>query len=887
MKTIKQLAAFTVFAILCFPAGLFAQEEKAPEHGTIDFGLRFAAGDVDGRPDLLSGQCLGCGSPFDPSLKTSKYNEYRDIRNGFFIRRLDFKFENVLGSKNNYMTLQSQKSLFKDQSYLATYGSYGKFKIQFRYDEIPHTYSNTARTLFTETSPGVWRFPDLIRKTLQSPTTSAANLPSVINTQVVTDFNFITPAILRRAGSLLFSYNPTAEWSLTASFWRESEKGNRPIGLIMNSSPSASASSGYGVELPEPINYFNNRLQFGAEYGRQSWAFQAGYFGSFFQNNVGTLTWDNPFRLTLESAGNPLTGRMDLYPDNQAHYLNFAAGADVGKYVRVTGSVTPGWLRQNDLFLPYSTNTALLTCGDGTQACTSIAALPVARLEGNKQTLAMNFSGVTTMWKKVQAKASYRHYDYNNNTPVHSFTPAEGDSAAPALDPITLLPVTTENTPFGYNRKNLELSGSWYFSKRSAFKLGYEKEWMDRVHRDAEHSVDNSIFTAVDFSPNKDLLFRLSYRHSDRKPEVYLDDVSLEISGGIPVDSPLARRFDQAARLEHRADGLVQYNFTDKLTASAFAGTLQDDYNRAGESNSATPLNFLTGAAATTNPYYLYGLLKDISYNYGVNLDYALSTQVTLFAEYSREQYHKRMISRYRGPESTTLTANPNGCGTSSNGLLYQGPCDSPNNDWESTANERVDILAAGADAHFGKKTYLTAYYTLSAAKGNVNSAALGTQPANFLTSPTPVDPTPLALADRFMLTTTNAAVDYPETVNRSHEFTVMFRYKLTDRLTPKFEYRYQQWDYKDYQTSAMTQYMGCVATTGVPAVLVPQTPSVSATVAPGCPSVGPTAASSISSPYYPYFVVGDPSAARYLFLGVDQPSYKAHYVSFTLEYRF
>jgi len=47
--------------------------------------------------------------------------------------------------------------------------------------------------------------------------------------------------------------------------------------------------------------------------------------------------------------------------------------------------------------------------------------------------------------------------------------------------------------------------------------------------------------------------------------------------------------------------------------------------------------------------------------------------------------------------------------------------------------------------------------------------------------------------------------------------------------------------------------------------------------------NAGPGAA----SPFYPGFVVGDPSAARYLFLGVDQPSYHAHTLMATLEYRF
>jgi len=876
MRKFTQFAASAALALLLFPAGLFGQEQTT-DHGSVDFGVRYSWGDVDGRPDLLSGQCLGCGSPFEPSLKSSKYGEYRDLRDGFYIRRFDVKFENVLDSKN-YVSLQSQKTLYRDQSYLATFGRYGKFKIQFRYDEIPHTYSNTTRTLFTETSPGVWSFPTLLRQTLQA--TTGANLPSVINTQLVPQFNFITPSIIRKAGTALLSYNLTPDWDLNILFRRESEKGTRPIGLVMNSSPSASATGGYGVELPEPINYFFNTLRLGTEYGKRSWAVQAGYLGSFFQNNIGQLVFDNPFRTTdclnaltplacTTGTQGPASGRMDLYPDNHANYLMFAGGTDLGKYLHLTGSLSPGWLRQNDAFLPYSTNTALLTCGDGTQACTSLAALPVPSLEGSKQTLAMNYTLTTTAWKNVELKAAYRHYDYNNNTPVHDFTPAEGDSAAPSITPLT--PV--ENTPFGYNRKNLDLSGNWFFTKLSSFKIGYETEWMDRVHRDVAHTLENTIVTALDLSPNKDLLFRVSYRHANRKPDAYLDDVSEEISGGIPVDSPYARRFDEAARLRNSADGLVQYSPSDKLTLSAFGGTVQDDYNRSGGVNSATPLNFLTGAAATTNPYYLYGVLKDISYNYGFNADYAVSPDVTLFAEYSRESYHKRMITRYRAPQQGATGAS-NGCGPTTALVANRGACDSANNDWESTSRERVDIWSAGVDTYVGKKAYITAYYSLSAARGNVFSSFLG-DPINHPNTPLANDP------DRFMLVGTNAAVAYPETVNRNHEVVVIFKYKLTKNLLPKLEYRYQQWDNKDYQTSPMTQYMGCVSAAGPPpgSVIGCTTPLL--TSATSATPVG------VSSPFYPGFVVGDNSAARYLFLGVDQPSYHAHYLTATLEYHF
>ena len=872
----KYAKLFSVFAVLTLllPAGLFAQDkdkDKEADHGSADFGVRYSAGDVYGRPDLKNGQCLGCGTPFDPSLKNSKFGEYRDMRDGFYVRRFDLHYDNVLHSQD-YVSLQSQKSLYRDQSYLATLGQYGKFKLQFRYDEIPHTYTNTARTLFTQTSPGVWSFPAAIRSALQASTASSpsgTNLPSLmagtganVGQGILTNFNFINPSITRKAGTALASYDATPNWNLNFRFWREKQTGMRPIGLVMNSSPSASATAGYGVELPEPINYFNNTLRVGTEYGRRAWAVQAAYIGSFFQNHTGQMSWDNPFRLTNETITNPLTGRMDLYPDNRAHYLSFACAADVTKYMRFMASISPGWLRQNDTFMPYTTNTAINTCGTGTQACNSFGVLPALTLAGEKQTLAMNYTLVTTAWKNVQLKTGYRQFDYKNNTPVHTFTPVEGDAAAPG---------SAENTPFGFNRKTLEVSGEWFFAKKSSLTAGYEGEWMDRSHRDAAHSRDNSLFAAVDWVPHRDLLFRLSYRRSDRNPDLYQNDLASDPVTGNPVsctdtttvsftaDQRCHRRFDEASRLRNRADGLVQYSPTDKLTLSAFGGTMQDDYNRHGGTNSPTPLNFLTGSAATVSPYYLYGVLKDISTNYGFDADYALATQVTLFAEYSRDQYHKRMITRNRSPIAAPVT------------ILTCNGCDTANNDWESVAQEPVDIYTAGADTYFGKKVYITAYYSLSAGKGNVFSRPLG-------------DPTITANGpDHFLLVGTNAAVNYPETVNRNHEIAVIFKYKLSEKLTPKIEYHYQQWDYKDYQTSAMTQYMGCISP-------IPNGPPVANTV-PGCAT--PILTSNIPnpvgmpSPFYPYFVVGDTSSARYLFLGVDQPSYHAHTLMATLEYHF
>jgi hypothetical protein len=373
-----------------------------------------------------------------------------------------------------------------------------------------------------------------------------------------------------------------------------------------------------------------------------------------------------------------------------------------------------------------------------------------------------------------------------------------------------------------------------------------------------EHSVEHSFISALDLSVHKDLLFRLAYRHQDRMPNAYQDDAASDPTTGLPLsctsvsvvftaDQRCHRRFDEAARLLDRADASVEYD-VQKFSFDGGFQTIQVNSNRPGGTNSPTPLNFLTGAAATTAPYYLYGALKDLSYIFTFDASYALSTEVSLFAEYTHERYYKRMISRNRTPTSGEQT------------ILTCLGCDTANNDWESTYHDIFDTYAAGVDLYLGKKVYLTTYYSLAAGKGNVFSSALG-------------DPTITSGPDKFVLTGTSAPQDYPETTTRIHELGIVLKYKLTKNIMPKLEYRFQQFDNRDYQTSAMTPYMGCIGTTAAPVT--------------GCPSATANVGIPQPSSFYPGFVVGDPSAARYIFMGVDQPSYRVNVMSATIEYQF
>ncbi len=454
---LRKLRQFKVFAlltplmgILLIPGAVLGQEEQ-PVRGHIEFGVRQFWGNVYARPDL----------PFQPALYTSKFNEYRDITNGLFLRHADVTLDNVLGTRN-FLRYQSQSTFRRDQAHLVSFGRLGKYKFQFRWDETPHIFTNTAQTLYLQPSPGVFTLaPDVRGNLITDPTSQPALLAGVPPLGV---------SLRRKMATVSATGKPTDAWNFGFQFSREKQTGSRPISTY---SP--------GYQFPEPIDYRTTRIQATTEYGKQRWGFQLGYLGSIFENKVNTLVFDDAF-------SNTGRGRIDLYPDNTAQNLNFAGALDLTKSTRVMASIVPGWMRQNDAFLPFTINPAIAP-----------PPLPAQSLNGSKQTLAMNYTLVNHSVKRLELTARYRSYDYNNNTPSLLFP------TYILLDvfPGNVLPgasqrMPRQSLPYEFNRKNVELAAIWEFLPKNSLKVGYEFERYDREHRDVRRSDENAFVTSVD-----------------------------------------------------------------------------------------------------------------------------------------------------------------------------------------------------------------------------------------------------------------------------------------------------------------------------------------------------------------------------------------------------
>jgi hypothetical protein len=849
MKITRPLVVVTLLGLLLVPAAAFSQEQGgAPDRGFVELGFRGITGTVDGR---TSPGDVFFSNGFRPDVLNSGINTYEDSRNSLYIPRARVYLDRVLKTKS-YFSLQTGRNgiaadgdtLIRDQTVLATLGQHGVYKLQFRLDETPHIFSGTTRTLYAQTSPGVWKFTgnratlDAARVAGTGAALFAAMVPQVANAELGVQRN------LRRNGSGLASFDINPDWNVGLVFSRESEVGTRPHGMCFGNSPSCVWS-----EIPENLDYLTNTLNVTTDFQRTLGEIQLGYSRQTFENNIPAMLVDNPFSNNVNSTTVTANGQMGLYPNNQAQSLQFGAALNVGP-LHFASSIAPGWLSQNDPFVPYTSNSFLL----GQTGAAAPIPLPVSSLNGERQTLAMNYSLVVNPFKSVEVTARYRHYDHNNNTEEHTFNPFVNDLAAEAqlYTPGGSGQETIEfagiggvksldcrgvcNEPFSFHARTVDLGGTWFFAKRNSAKVQYVREWFDRHHRDVAQTIEDTVKAAVDLKPAKDLTFRIAAARQNREPQDNEYEWFL---------IPGTQRPDEGFRLRNRVDLLAQYDATDRLSVSAFFNGTKDDFNRRDRLTSLTPLGdpslvTTTGPHPTpmTDPYYVYGPLENMAWNAGADFDYLLGEHVTIFGEYSRERITNRLVSRQRAAN----TASQVGCPSPTPAGVVD--CD-PINDWMMNSKDIVNSYYVGTDVTFRKNVNVSLYYSLAAASGIMLSDGVNCQIGN---GPNAYCRTTFPNWRLDNATNPVVTFNFPENVTRLHEVRAIAKFKLTDKITPKFEYRYQQFNNQDFQTSMMNPYS----------------------------YVGP-----LVDP------AGTTGLQRMLFLGADVPGYKAHVFSATLECHF
>ncbi|OGD21022.1 MAG: hypothetical protein A2W03_10065 [Candidatus Aminicenantes bacterium RBG_16_63_16] len=591
----------------------------------VGFGLAVTVvlADAKAKDELvIKGNAVSGAGFLKKEMESSKLFEYRDVPRGFVLSSFDLDVQ----KSNNFIVFKGENIRQADSRYDVTAGAYGRWKANFTWNQIPHRFSYFGKTLYTETTPGFYVLPDGLQTLVQNAVgDGSANATSKLPAGRALLKGFLTGAhgvdlgLDRHKGTLKIAYSPSVPFSFSLSASRETKEGTRPLGAALGRSNA--------IEVPEPIRSTTSDFHASTEYAESWGTIQAGYALSVFDNEIQTLSWENPYRITDQTygsstyvAGNGTSlARLPLDPSNTAQKFYLNAAFRLLPATRLTGSISHGVFSQNEKLLPYTSNTALADPAVGFPGALSP---PRATAEAKANMASMDLTLTSRLFKNVHLTAGYRYYDFANKTEALEMT--NGFSEVDQYWAKTANPIE----PYSYARSRVFGDLSLRVLKGTSFKVGYNFSRIDRTGGYEEklaelageghkNETDEKTFKiSLDSHPWDWILLRASY--VDAKRTWSLDGKAF-IYGSLYN----FQRYFQASRDRGGWNFLAGFSLIPNLDVQFSVLSGKDSY-----------------------PHSDYGLKKNDFAIYGFDLSYALGPDTSLYGFYSHEVYTADQAAR-------------------------------------------------------------------------------------------------------------------------------------------------------------------------------------------------------------------------------------------------
>lgn len=601
--------------------------------------------------------------------RSSKFYEYRDVPQDVIFNALDLNVQ----KGNTFAVVRASRIRQADARYELSIGQYGKYQLGLGYDRTPHRFSFFGKTLYTEDGAGILAFPDGLQTLLQNTVGSgSANSTLYMPAARTLLKSFLTGAhgidlgLQRNKYSVNFSFTPSVPLTLNLKASRETRNGSRPLGTALGTS--------FTIELPEPIRYTTSQINASAELSQKWGTVQAGYYLSLFDNEVESLTWDNPYRLTSQfmSSGDnrTATGRMALAPSNSHQKFYFNGSVRILKFTWVHASASYGMMSQNAKLLPYTSNEAIASSPLGYSGALTP---PRSSADALAHTVNVDFRLTSRIMSWAYLTAGYRYYDFANKTEALT-TPGlspydQGWSSGPV-----------SNLIFSYGRSKLFADLTFNLFANTSLKVGYDYSKVERIfggegeeteetEEQQNDDTEGTVKVSLDSNPLDWLDLRVSYVKAKR-------DWSLE--GKVFIYAPFFnfKRFYVASRDRRGLNLLLGIDPLKNLNIQFSYMLGQDKYPKSD-----------------------YGLKGSDFAMVGLDLSYALAESASLFGFYSCEVYKGNQGSRQSGS-----TFSPDS-----------------GDDWNAGVKDVVDTYGAGLNIILKKDVLnMDLCSTYSRAKGSV-----------------------------------------------------------------------------------------------------------------------------------------------------------------------
>ncbi len=539
-------------------------------YGSVDFG---------GRLNKVSGD-------------EARFQRYRDLRPGLY-------GTNALAGKRTEdwnIEAQAWNAGYRDQRYQVDFQRVGRLSATFLWDQIPMFISRDTRTLFTQVAPGVFRIEDALQQEIQGGTKTLRNFED----QAVR-FDLRT---LRTVGQADVVFNVDRSTDIAVKVKNTTREGAIPFG--------ATFGHGNAVELPVPIDTRITDMQTSLEWANAKGMARVGWDGSSFNNNVESVTWDNPLRYGPDIAGLPSQGRMALWPGNTLTYLHGTGAASLPGRGRLTGYVALGQGRSNEDLLPFTINTA-------------IAPIALARptAEAKQQMTIAQLTFAMRPARLVSLNAKYRYADVDVQTPI--FERLGGSVAYDSSFSAAARP----SEYYSVKRVTFDTDGAFQVAPSTSVKVGFSHLGTDYQNRIWEKTGENVFRVSIDTTGNAFVTVRGLYENRRREGEGFEAGALVEVG-----ELAGMRHYDVADRDRQRFTLIANVMPGGIFGLTASAGVGRDEY-----------------------PDSPHGLQSYDSDQYSAGFTIVPDDRYNLTASYGWEKY--RSLQRSRNATTAADQANP------------------------------------------------------------------------------------------------------------------------------------------------------------------------------------------------------------------------------------
>ena len=556
------------------PRGIGALHEGP---GRSPSGLLYATPSIPPAPsESMQGWSLrgGLEAGFlggDGDDRNTLWREYKDLRNGFLLDNFGLYAEKPGEAK--YLSFFGGSVGRDDQYYGFLYGRRNDYKLRLFLEDTPHVFATDARPIWQGLGSGSLTLP----AGLTPGRGDRASIQAAVDATGAT-----TLELIRRKGGIAFDKAFSETLSGFLHYTVEKREGARPFGaaFFFPTPPGVGAS----METVEPIDYLTQDIVAGLRYADELRQFNLSANASLFRNRIDTLTWENPFDVSLgptPNAANIQRGRFDLYPDNEAYQVkaDFAQAFPSFLRSRFTASASAGSMRQDDALIPPAVNSG--TAGRGSfqyplESWNTTTALSQKNAGAAIDTATASLGYSLVPVDKLTLRAKARYEETRNHTDYTAFNPLTGQYGYPSLDGARGTIAPNENgfytpgsglnsqwhyrsIPFDYRKLDYGLVAEYPIARRTQLSGEYERQEIERDHRERDRTWEDRLRIALSSRVANGASLNVSLEHGERRGSEYNYDPYREFFTASLPGYPNPSR-----ELPHTLADLRKYDLADR-----------------------------------------------------------------------------------------------------------------------------------------------------------------------------------------------------------------------------------------------------------------------------------------------------------------------------------